>query len=140
MVTVFAMAAGLWGLGTLIGAPKRLRWGMILVLWAAVVVLHLVLPDAAPLRVATGGSVAPWLLLGGAAGIAAAYGRLVLWLRTRAAHVGAVNADDKPLFEERELERYARHIVLRELGGPGQRSLKQARVLVIGAGGLDRRP
>lgn len=136
MVTVFAMAAALWGLGTLIGAPKRLRWGMILVLWAAVVVLHLVLPDAAPLRVATGGSVAPWLLLGGAAGIVAAYGRLVLWLRTRAAHVGVVNADDKPLFEERELERYARHIVLRELGGPGQRSLKQARVLVIGAGGL----
>src|SRR4029450_13967642 len=35
-----------------------------------------------------------------------------------------------------ELERYARHIVLREVGGPGQAKLKAARVLVIGAGGL----
>jgi len=35
-----------------------------------------------------------------------------------------------------ELERYARHIVLREVGGPGQAALKRARVLVIGAGGI----
>jgi adenylyltransferase/sulfurtransferase len=35
-----------------------------------------------------------------------------------------------------ELERYARHIVLREVGGPGQARLKEARVLMIGAGGL----
>ncbi len=35
-----------------------------------------------------------------------------------------------------EIARYARHIVLREVGGPGQAKLKQARVLVIGAGGL----
>ncbi|MET0604960.1 MAG: molybdopterin-synthase adenylyltransferase MoeB [Beijerinckiaceae bacterium] len=35
-----------------------------------------------------------------------------------------------------ELERYARHIVLRDVGGPGQQKLKAARVLVVGAGGL----
>jgi adenylyltransferase/sulfurtransferase len=35
-----------------------------------------------------------------------------------------------------ELERYARHLVLREVGGPGQAALKRARVLVVGAGGL----
>jgi adenylyltransferase/sulfurtransferase len=35
-----------------------------------------------------------------------------------------------------ELERYARHIVLREVGGPGQARLKAAKVLVVGAGGL----
>jgi molybdopterin/thiamine biosynthesis adenylyltransferase len=35
-----------------------------------------------------------------------------------------------------ELERYARHIVLREVGGPGQAALGRSRVLVIGAGGL----
>ena len=35
-----------------------------------------------------------------------------------------------------EIERYARHLVLREVGGPGQAKLKAARVLVIGAGGL----
>ena len=35
-----------------------------------------------------------------------------------------------------QLERYARHIVLREVGGPGQQALLAARVLVVGAGGL----
>lgn len=35
-----------------------------------------------------------------------------------------------------EIERYARHLVLPEVGGPGQNKLKDARVLVIGAGGL----
>ena len=40
-----------------------------------------------------------------------------------------------PLTPE-ELERYARHIVLPEIGGAGQQKLKRARVLVIGAGGL----
>lgn len=35
-----------------------------------------------------------------------------------------------------EIKRYARHIVLRGVGGDGQQKLKAARVLVIGAGGL----
>ncbi|WP_108659404.1 HesA/MoeB/ThiF family protein [Acuticoccus kandeliae] len=39
-------------------------------------------------------------------------------------------------FSSEEVERYARHLVLNEVGGPGQAKLKAARVLVIGAGGL----
>ncbi len=39
-------------------------------------------------------------------------------------------------FSDEEVERYARHLVLREVGGPGQQRLKAARVLLIGAGGL----
>jgi adenylyltransferase/sulfurtransferase len=35
-----------------------------------------------------------------------------------------------------EIERYARHIVLREVGGAGQAAIKAARVLVVGGGGL----
>jgi molybdopterin/thiamine biosynthesis adenylyltransferase len=40
------------------------------------------------------------------------------------------------MLNDDELERYARHLVLREVGGPGQAALKRARVLVVGAGGL----
>src|ERR1700730_9005 len=47
----------------------------------------------------------------------------------------AARRPDEMLTSE-ELERYARHIVLRDVGGPGQAALKRARVLVIGAGGL----
>lgn len=39
-------------------------------------------------------------------------------------------------FGKDELERYARHIILPEIGGAGQQKLKTSRVLVIGAGGL----
>ncbi len=39
-------------------------------------------------------------------------------------------------FEPEEIERYARHLVLPEVGGAGQQKLKRARVLVVGAGGL----
>ncbi|MEO3997551.1 molybdopterin-synthase adenylyltransferase MoeB [Mesorhizobium sp. CAU 1732] len=47
-----------------------------------------------------------------------------------------MNQSPPPALSDEELERYARHIVLPEVGGPGQQKLKRARVLVIGAGGL----
>ena len=39
-------------------------------------------------------------------------------------------------FSNHELERYSRHILLKELGGLGQRRIKDSSVLIIGAGGL----
>ena len=42
----------------------------------------------------------------------------------------------RPPLRDEQIERYARHIVLREVGGTGQAKLLSARVLVIGAGGL----
>ncbi|TYR29765.1 molybdopterin-synthase adenylyltransferase MoeB [Mesorhizobium microcysteis] len=47
-----------------------------------------------------------------------------------------MNQPPTPPLSPEELERYARHIVLPEVGGPGQQKLKRARVLVVGAGGL----
>ena len=39
-------------------------------------------------------------------------------------------------FSEDEIERYARHLVLAEIGGPGQQRLKAARVAIVGLGGV----
>ena len=39
-------------------------------------------------------------------------------------------------FDEEEIDRYARHILLAEIGGIGQARLREASVLVVGAGGL----
>ena len=39
-------------------------------------------------------------------------------------------------FTDTQLERYARHIILKEVGGAGQKALLEAKVLVVGAGGL----
>jgi molybdopterin/thiamine biosynthesis adenylyltransferase len=48
----------------------------------------------------------------------------------------AMDAQPSPALSPDEIERYARHLVLPELGGAGQQKLKRARVLVVGAGGL----
>ena len=40
------------------------------------------------------------------------------------------------VFTDVEIERYARHLVLREVGGPGQQKLKASSALIVGAGGL----
>lgn len=39
-------------------------------------------------------------------------------------------------FQDDEVERYARHLVLSEVGGPGQQRLKAAVVVIVGAGGV----
>src|SRR3954453_2657109 len=59
--------------------------------------------------------------------------------RSLADHDGQANAIvaiTHSMLSPEELERYARHIVLQEVGGPGQAALKRARVLVVGAGRL----
>src|SRR5919107_893976 len=51
-------------------------------------------------------------------------------------HADQSVADSLPELESEELVRYSRHIGLAEVGEKGQRQLKQARVLIVGAGGL----
>ncbi len=138
MLLVLIIAGALWGIGHLMGAPKRARLVMLGLLFAAVLGLHLVLPDGHPVRLATGESAAPWLILGGGVALGLVYRAGLARLRRRAARSEAAAAPvvrgDR--FSDAELDRYARHIVLREIGGPGQKALRQGRVLVIGAGGL----
>lgn len=134
MILVLAMAGALWAVGAVMKAPVRLRLGMILALWLGVVGLHLLLPDGHPLRLSTGGEARVWLAFGAVAGIALFYRALVGRLRAKAAPKPEAVASGA--FRPVELERYARHVMLREIGGPGQRKLKDSKVLVIGAGGL----
>jgi sulfur-carrier protein adenylyltransferase/sulfurtransferase len=57
--------------------------------------------------------------------------------RTTAPHAGPGPAEDAYRgFSVPELQRYARHFALEEVGPEGQRALKEARVLLVGAGGL----
>ena len=132
----FAISAMvLWGIGALMKAPIRARLSMIGMLYLGIVLALIALPDGNALRGQLGGSLGEWLVAGGAAALIWAYTRGLAMLKARRAATQEP-AKSGGSFSETELNRYARHIVLRELGGPGQKKLKQARVLVIGAGGL----
>ncbi|MEP1493939.1 HesA/MoeB/ThiF family protein [Pseudophaeobacter sp.] len=136
MLRILALAAFIWWGGAYLGWSRAMRACLLSVLFATVLLLQLTLPEGHDLRTATGGSPKPWLILGGFGLLAAGYGWIISQLKTRAHAEGSPMSQPPSLFSDTELNRYARHIVLRELGGPGQKTLKQARVLVIGAGGL----
>ncbi|TXH95445.1 MAG: molybdopterin biosynthesis protein, partial [Pseudorhodobacter sp.] len=131
---VLGLGAGIWILGWIMDVAPRRRFAALAGLWAAVMLAHLVLPDGNGLRAVIGGDAKVWAVLGGLAGLVAAYVLGLGRLRARAAPAAA--GAEAPLFRPAELDRYARHILLREIGGPGQQRLKSARVLVVGAGGL----
>jgi molybdopterin/thiamine biosynthesis adenylyltransferase len=132
---VLGLMAAVWFAGRFFGQPARPRLIAIGGIWAAVILAHLALPEGAGLRVTIGGSAASWFVLGGVAALIVAYRKGLETLRARGQSAEPPPAPKDP-FTETELDRYARHILLREIGGPGQVALKQARVLVVGAGGL----
>ena len=135
MLPVLIIAAAIWFGGGFMGAPRSLRLGLLGVLFAALIALHLTLAQGHPLRLATGGSAAPWLLLAGACVLFGLYRAGLRQLRAKVAAPSEA-PHQQGAFSDTELNRYARHIVLREVGGAGQKALRNARVLVVGAGGL----
>jgi molybdopterin-synthase adenylyltransferase len=56
--------------------------------------------------------------------------------RTRPAGIAARSAIQSTELSDEQLDRYARHIVLKEIGGAGQVGLLNAHILIIGAGGI----
>lgn len=135
MLLVFILAAVIWFAGAAMGQPRDTRFKLLGALFGTVIGLNILLPDGHPLRVATGGSAAPWLLLTGFILLVLGYRRVLNRLRARSEPVAEAPVQTGT-FSDTELNRYARHIVLREVGGAGQKALKNAKVLVIGAGGL----
>lgn len=138
MIMVIVMAAVIWGIGWAMGTPKRARWIMVGLLLVAVMAIQIVLPDGHPLREATGGDARLWALVLAFAGLVWGYRKFLSALRSKAGPgVSPVHETaPKAGFSDTELNRYARHIMLREIGGAGQKALREAKVLVVGAGGL----
>ena len=128
-----ALGIGVWALGWLMAVPVSRRLWVLVGLWVAAMLAHLALPDGHTLRAAIGGDVRVWAVLGGVAALGVGY---ILGLRRLRAKVSPPETPSSSGFRPAELDRYARHIMLREIGGPGQTRLKAARVLVVGAGGL----
>lgn len=134
-MVIIGLFLAIWVAGWAFNLSKQTRWAAIFALLVAVILAHLVLPEAHALRLKLGGTALSWAALGVGAGLVMGYGQVLSRLKQRA-QPAAVASPAAPVFKPAELDRYARHILLREIGGPGQRRLKDAKVLVIGAGGL----
>lgn len=126
-VTGIAWFAGLRGKDTVLAFA---------VPWMGVLLLKLQMPDAWLTR-QFGGDIRHWLVIG-------VIGSLIVLYRIGLRKLRGLAPDpatpETPVQEAgmtaEELDRYARHLVLREIGGSGQMRLRDARVLVVGAGGL----
>lgn len=150
MILIAALCVLVWFGGQLLGWAKAWRWAACGGIVALALAVNLVLLEGHALRVMTGGDPRAWgivlflgLLIGG-------YRAVFLRIKSRAAAINAARDHEKaaPMpetpaltpkrgtFDDAELTRYARHMMLREIGGVGQKKLKQSRVLVVGAGGL----
>lgn len=138
MVLGLILATVLWIIGVVMKVPASARLMMVGMLYVGVLIAVMVLPPDNGLRVTLGGGLKEWALLGGVVAVIALYRSGLQWLHARANKNAPAQpeTDAKAPFKDVELERYMRHIILREIGGSGQRKLKDARVLVIGAGGL----
>lgn len=134
MIWALVLCAALWVLGGWMKATVQQRWLVLGVAWLAAffwfgVPGNLTSDDARVWALAT---------LIGAIWVAYRAGLSRLRARARPADLPGTPAPapNAGAFAPEELDRYARHILLREIGGPGQKAMKKARVLVIGAGGL----
>ena len=137
MVKLLLLALVFYFLAERGGLPKNSRLAVLTVAFIGILIVHSVLPEGNPIRMASGESRDPWLIFGGMVMLVILYRYGLSKLRNRVGQIEIGRTKEESLvLSDAELDRYARHIVLHDIGGPGQMQLKAARVLVIGAGGL----
>ena len=125
------VAIGIYGWNK--GWPRRKTYGFLAAWWLFVALISLFLAQARYVSLA-GPMFEFWIIFGAIGALAVAYGEGIRALRVRRPLLAEVAVSGP--FAPQELDRYSRHIMLREIGGMGQRKLKDSKVLVVGAGGL----
>lgn len=112
-------------------------------LWAGVILVLALAPGSRAAQ--PFGDIRVWLIAGGLAGAVLAYRLTLKYMHSLAVETGdapgTIGGEPQAIpvtsgLSDSELDRYARHIVLREIGGPGQQKLRAANVLIVGMGAL----
>ena len=97
--------------------------------------LILVLPEGNIIKNYIGSSVMEWLILVTIVFLVGCYGFFLRAMKNNNLKNTFNKLPDNEM-SETEIERYARHIILKEIGGQGQQKLRDSKVLIVGAGGL----
>lgn len=138
MVFPLVFMAAFWFAGGYLILSRALRASIVFLVYIAGVLAHTTLPAENELRGLFGQHWGEWAFVGIALGSVLLFRQWLFWLREKVQKNADKKAEeDNPRdFKDVEIDRYARHIFLREIGGAGQKRLKNAKVLIVGAGGL----
>ena len=135
MLKIVLIGAIGWGVLVFFRVRKKIILNIIVVAYLLILLVVLCLPESNPLRLLVGLSAIEWLSM--SIIFVCIFGYILVLkkikMRNIAKYASTIPKND---MSDVEIERYARHLVLKEIGGQGQQKLKRAKVLVIGAGGL----
>ena len=124
-----------WFLAGYLGVSQNLRATYVGILLAGILGALVLIPETHSFSIRMGGW-APWATISFIFGVAFLFRLFISALRNKSNEIYFADVQEADEFSNHELERYSRHIILRQLGGLGQRRIKDSKVLIIGAGGL----
>ena len=124
-----------WFIAGYLGVSQNLRGASVFITLASILGALFLIPETNSFSIIMGGW-APWATISFIFFITFLFRLFIDVLRNKSndLYLGDVKKEDE--LSNHELERYSRHILLKELGGLGQRRIKDSSVLIIGAGGL----
>ena len=139
MISIIFGFVVFWVLARKLKLSKSIVPAVAIGLSVFILCVHLTLPPENNLRVLLGGSLEPWVLLVSIFLVVYFYREILRRIRSISTKNTKENFPvniSEVTFSDIELDRYSRHVIMREIGGSGQKKLKSTSILVVGAGGL----
>tara|TARA_B100001142_G_scaffold209438_1_gene207593 strand:+ start:182 stop:1225 length:1044 start_codon:yes stop_codon:yes gene_type:complete len=135
MLVILLIATIFVGVLAFLGVRKKIILKILLTSYIFIFLTIFFLPENNPVRLTLGVSLNEWIGISFVFLVILGYIVVLKKIKTRNIVKYPSNSSKKNMSDV-EIERYARHLVLKDIGGQGQQRLRNAKVLVVGAGGL----
>ena len=135
ILSIISFLVFAWFIAGYFGVSKNLRAASVFITLTCILGTLFLIPETNSFSIIMGGW-APWATISFTFCLIFLFRFFINGLRNKSNDLYFSDAKEAEEFSTQELERYSRHIILKELGGLGQRRIKDSSVLVIGAGGL----
>jgi|TARA_Y100000287_G_scaffold5559_1_gene4519 molybdopterin/thiamine biosynthesis adenylyltransferase len=135
IVAILSFIIFAWFLTGYLGMSRNSRLGIVFAMFLSILLSLLVLAETNSFSITMGGW-APWATISFLVGLVFLFQLFIKILKNKSKDHKSNDNEKNDEFSEHELERYSRHIILKEIGGLGQRRIKDSSVLILGVGGL----